>query len=100
MDVPVLRTASELISNARDSLDGATDVDQGVAPMMVTPTNLATAQQASLASNIVPTDGNGLAFSRTAAQVLNIVYLNKAAVQMGGFFPAGVNGTIRASAAN
>jgi hypothetical protein len=51
-------------------------------------------------SNIVPLDGNGLAFSRTTGQVLNIVYLNRAAVTMGGFFPAGVNGTIRTSAAN
>ncbi len=51
-------------------------------------------------SNIVPTDGNGIAFSRTAGQVLNIVYLNKAATVGGGFFPNGVNGTIRTSAAS
>jgi hypothetical protein len=41
-----------------------------------------------------------LAFSRSTGQVLNIVYLNKAAVSMGGFFPAGVNGVIKTSAAN
>jgi hypothetical protein len=31
---------------------------------------------------------------------LNIVYLNKAAVTSGGFFPAGVNGNIKTSAAS
>lgn len=43
---------------------------------------------------------NGLAYSRSTGQVLNIVYLNKAAVTAGGFFPNGVNGTIVTSAAN
>ena len=78
---------TEAISNARDSLDGSTDIDQGVAPI-------------GTASNIAPLDGNGLAYSRSTGQVLNIVYLNRAAVTGGGFFPAGVNGTIRTSAAN
>ncbi|MBN2970848.1 ferritin-like domain-containing protein [Roseomonas aeriglobus] len=84
--------ATEAISNARDSLDGTTDLDQGVRPV-------ADATGASNA-NIVPTDSNGITFSRTPAQVLNIVYLNRASVTLGGFFPAGVNGTIRASASN
>ena len=48
----------------------------------------------------MPLNANGLAYSRTTGQVLNIVYLNKAAVTLGGFFPAGVNGTIKTSAAN
>jgi hypothetical protein len=53
-----------------------------------------------LVSNIVPLDTNGLAFSRTPGQVLDIVYLNLngAATTMGGFFPNGVNGNLRASA--
>jgi hypothetical protein len=88
---PSLRTNADLISNARDSLDGPSDVDQGISP---------TGSGATLVANIAPTDPNGIAFSRTPGQVLNIVYLNRAAVTMGGFFPAGVNGTIRASAAN
>ena len=88
----MLIEATEAISGARDSLDGTSDIDQGVRNV-TDPSGLPT-------SNIVPLDGNGLAFSRTTGQVLNIVYLNRAAVTMGGFFPAGVNGTIRTSAAN
>ena len=84
---PVLIENTEKISNARDSLDGPSDIDQGVAPR-------------GDASNIVPADGNGLAFSRTTGQVLNIVYLNRNSVPQGGFFPVGVNGAIRQSAAS
>jgi len=50
-------------------------------------------------SNIVPTDANGIAFSRSPGDVLNIVYLNPAAVSRGGFYPAGVNGTLVLSSA-
>ncbi len=89
---PALIDATEAISNARDSLDGTSDLDQGVR-------NVADASGLPT-SNIVPLDANGLAYSRTTGQVLNIVYLNRAAVTMGGFFPAGVNGTIRTSTAN
>jgi hypothetical protein len=76
--VSMLRTAAGQISDARDSLDGPTDLDQGI-------TGTATA------SNLVPTDANGLAFSRSAEQVHNIVYLNNRQVTSGGFFPAGTN---------
>ena len=86
IQTPSLRTATEQISDARDSLDNPQDVDQGV-------------QKRGEASNIVPTDENALAYSRTPGDVLNIVYLTAAAAQQGGFFPAGVNGTIRASTA-
>lgn len=84
---PALISATESISNARDSLDGASDIDQGVAAI-------------GNKSNIAPLDSNGLAYSRTTGQVLNIVYLNRAAVSAGGFFPSGVNGAIKTSAAN
>lgn len=87
VQTPSLRTATESISTARDSLDGPEDKDQGVAGTSDT-------------SNIAPLDGNGLAFSRTTGEVLNIVYLNNAAVDRGGFLPAGTNGTIRTSDAN
>ncbi|HXG98997.1 MAG TPA: ferritin-like domain-containing protein [Sphingomicrobium sp.] len=86
LQTPSLRTATEQISGARDSLDDPSDKDQGV-------------QKIGNMSNIVPVDGNGLAFSRSAGDVLNIVYLTAAAASQGGFFPDGVNGTIRLSTA-
>ena len=43
-------------------------------------------------ANIVPTDSNGIAFSRTPEEVLAIVYLG--GKKDGGFFPAGLSGTI------
>lgn len=91
MQTPALIDATEAISNARDSLDGTSDLDQGVRG---SGTGLAGT------SNIAPLDANGLAYSRSPGQVLNIVYLNRAAVTGGGFFPNGVNGTLRMSAAN
>ncbi|WP_230482777.1 ferritin-like domain-containing protein [Sphingomonas sp. Leaf21] len=89
--MPSLITATTQISNARDSLDGSTDLDQGIAQVTV---------NGQLASNIAPLDTNGIAFSRSPQQVLNIVYLSQATATMGGFFPQGVNGNVRASAAN
>jgi hypothetical protein len=84
---PSLRSAAGAISDARDSLDGPSDLDQGIAPI-------------GAASNIVPLDKDGIAFSRSPGQVLNIAYLRRTAVDRGGFFPNGVNGNIRMSAAN
>lgn len=72
--------AAQAISDLRDAVDGADDLDQGV----VTNGN----------ANIVPTDSNGIAFSRTPRQVLNIVYL-AANASGGGFFPNGLNGALR-----
>lgn len=74
------------ISAARDSLDGSTDLDQGI--------------RRNGRANLVPTDGNGLAYSRSAAQVLNIVYLTPEATDRGGFFPRSINGDIRMSGDN
>ena len=78
-----LHTAAAAISDARDSLDGKKSVDQGIGT-----TDFA---------NLVPTDRNGVAFSRSAPQVLNVVYLNPKKVRKGGFFPKGVNGAINTS---
>jgi hypothetical protein len=74
------------ISGARDSLDGSSDDDQGA---------LLNGQV-----NITPTDANGIAYSRSADRVLNVVYLTPKAASKGGFFPSGVNGTINTSGAN
>jgi ferritin-like protein len=51
------------------------------------------------ANAIVPADSNSIAFDRTTDQVLHIVYLSPAAgvVKSGGFFPAGLTGTITAT---
>jgi Ferritin-like domain len=76
----------QAISNARDSLDGSSNDDQGI--------------RNSGRPNLVPTDGNGLAYGRTTGQVLNVVYLNPGAVSSGGFFPAGLNGDIVTSTAS
>ncbi|WP_233255608.1 ferritin-like domain-containing protein [Naasia lichenicola] len=75
---------AKAISIARESLDGPKDLDQGLT------------RDGGMA-NIVPTDDNGIAFSRTPGQVLNIVFLNPKPVKSGGFFPAGVNGDITTS---
>ena len=82
-----LADATVKISDARDSLDGTSDLDQGVV----------LGKNKKAVVNIVPTDGNGIAFSRTPGQVLNVVYLNPGKVDRGGFFPSGVNGDVRVS---
>ncbi|WP_020672377.1 hypothetical protein [Amycolatopsis nigrescens] len=82
-----LKEATVKLSKARDSLDGSTDLDQGVV-------------DSRRQANIVPTDGNGIAYSRSTGQVLNIVYLTGKQATSGGFFPKGVNGEINTSAAN
>ncbi len=86
IDTPALLTSAQQISDARDSLDGASDLDQGIGT--------------ATTANLVPTDANALAFSRSSGQVLNVVFLNRAAVTSGGFFPNGVNGNLRTSAAS
>ncbi|MCY0389273.1 ferritin-like domain-containing protein [Robbsia sp. Bb-Pol-6] len=81
-----LSSSADAISAARDSLDNNGADDQGISGAN------------STISNIVPLDANGLAYSRNYGNVLNIVYLTKTAVTQGGFFPAGVNGTLVMSA--
>lgn len=82
-----LFTEARKISAARDSLDGTSDDDQGI----YTPAKN---------GNLVPTDSNGIAYSRSPANVLNIVYLTPKSTDRGGFFPNGVNGELHTSGAN
>ncbi len=72
-------TNAQKISDLRDAVDGADDIDQGIT--------------ISGNANLVPTDANGIAFSRSTDQVLSIVYLGNTG--MGGFYPAGLNGNIK-----
>ncbi len=66
------------ISDLRDSVDGNRDIDKGIGTKD--------------SANIVPTDRNGIAFSRSPAQVLKIVYLG--GTDQGGFYPQGLNGAV------
>ena len=73
---------SALRNAASAAADGVSPTDQGV-------TN------ADGTANIVPTDANSIAFARSFAAVLNIVYLNTTTTpSKGGFFPNGLNGRI------
>ncbi len=71
------------ISDARDKLDGASEMDEGVLSTKVP----ARADRA----NIVPTDENSLTYRRSPEQVLSIVYLSGDATKTGGFLPSGAN---------
>lgn len=84
VNTPSVFSSIQAISDARDSLDGASDLDQGIGT--------------SATANLVPTDRNGLAYSRSPGQVLNIAFLSAKPVTSGGFFPAGVNGPLNTSA--
>jgi hypothetical protein len=76
------RNAANALSDARDRLDGPDDLDQGI--------------EVSGRANIVPSDAEGKAFSRTPQQVLRIVYLtDRSGVSSGGLFPSGMNGALR-----
>lgn len=76
------RRMANAISDARDSLDGPDDLDQGI--------------EVGGRANIVPSNADGVAFSRTPQQVLRIVYgVDRAGVSGGGMFPNGMNGTLR-----
>ena len=81
-DTPAIAELVQKISDLRDAADGPMDLDQGIIE--------------DGAINIVPTDGNSIAFSRSAQQVLSIVYLDPSPMPAGGgFFPDRMNGAIR-----
>ena len=81
-ETPMIADIVQAISDLRDAADGPMDLDQGIIENGVL--------------NIVPTDANSIAFSRTAQQVLSIVYLDPSPMPAGGgFFPDRMNGVIR-----
>jgi len=71
-------TIVDAVAALRDSVDGSTVDDDGIAGN----------------ATLIPADVNAIAYSRTPTQVLDIVYLGSAA-KPGGFFPNGLNGAIR-----
>jgi hypothetical protein len=71
---------AQQISDLRDYFDGPSDIDFGIGTSAI--------------PDLVPADVNGIAFSRTPAQVLAIVY-GSGTAQPGGFFPNGANGVVR-----
>ena len=77
---PAAQAASTQIATARATLDGTSNDDIGVGV-------------SNGAATIVDADSNAIAFSRTTAQVLKIVY--GGGTSSGAFFPSGLNGTIK-----
>lgn len=73
------------ISAVRNAVSGPADDDQ----------DLGNKDEA----NLVPTDEYGRAFGRSAAEILNIVYLDPQGASSGGFYPDGLNGDIVQGAA-
>lgn len=74
------QSASQLIAAARAKLDGTNNDDIGVGI-------------SGGAATIVDADANAIAFSRTTAQVLKVVY--GGGTSSGAFFPNGLNGNIK-----
>jgi len=78
------------IAATRAKLDGTGNDDIGLGTESVA---LNASSPSFTAATIVDADSNTLAFARTTTQVLSIVYAG--GTGSGGFFPAGLNGTIK-----
>lgn len=75
--------AANAISAARDKVDGH-GKDQGI--------------RVNGKANLVPKTPDAMVFRRTPQEVLHIVYLtDKSGVSKGGFYPNGMNGTLRST---
>ncbi|MBZ9767412.1 ferritin-like domain-containing protein [Mesorhizobium sp. CA6] len=76
--------AANAISDARDKIDGPDDKDQGI--------------HVDGKANFVPSTPDAIAFTRTPQEVLRIVYLtDQSGVSKGGFYPNGMNGTLKST---
>ncbi|MEG3093257.1 ferritin-like domain-containing protein [Sphingomonas sp. PB1R3] len=85
---PTLFTLASRMASARNPFDGPGNRDQDIGSRGTSP-------------NIGITDGaNWVAIRRSPEQALGILYTSVLSVSSGGFFPAGINGTIRYSGAN
>lgn len=76
--------AANMVSDARDKIDGSEDKDQGI--------------QMDGEANFVPSTPDAIAFTRTPQEVLHIVYLtDQTGASKGGFYPNGMNGKIKST---
>lgn len=73
-----------LISDLRDSVDGAKELDQGIGSVM----------KGNTEANILPADRRGLPYTRTAGQTFAILFLGGESA--GGFLPEGKAGAMGA----
>jgi hypothetical protein len=74
--------AANALSDARDTVDGSDDKDQGI--------------RVDGKANFVPSTKDAIAFTRTPQEVLRIVYLtDKKDESKGGFYPNGMNGALK-----
>ena len=88
---PAIISVANAISALRNTVSQIADGDT----TETTDQGITVGDTASGAANIVPTDTSSIAFARSFAAVLNIVYLNTTATpSSGGFFPDGLNGRI------
>lgn len=78
------------ISNLRATLDGTSNDDIGLGTVS---DSLNGSSAKYTASTIINADSNSIGFSRTAQQVLNIVYASPSGTK-GGFYPNGLNGNV------
>lgn len=93
--LPRLRQNADKIAAFQRTLSGG-DIFQGLSPQT---RSFAGGTATVQVANIAPVLATGEAGGLSPAQLLNQLYLTNAAATSGGFFPEGVNGSIRTSAA-
>lgn len=89
-----LRENADKIAAFQNTLNAA-DVFQALSPATRTVAGVSGSWRMA---NVVQAQSNGQTAGRSAAQTLNQLYLTAQPTSAGGFFPEGVNGTIRTSA--
>ncbi|WP_440978503.1 ferritin-like domain-containing protein [Sphingomonas pseudosanguinis] len=88
---PAVLTMVDRLAAWRNGIDGAGITDRGMSPVTA---------NGMMTTRLSLTDDDGLLLSRTPAQALNVLFMTSAATTQGGFFPTGINGSIKTSAAN
>lgn len=91
---PRLRQNADKIAAFQATLNGGSAF-QGVTP---SDRSYAGGTAPVRVANISPAQPNGELAGRTAGQILNQLYLTRTVASAGGFFPQGVNGSLRTSA--